>query len=467
MNLSKKYIGYWWIPSNSESKVTGTLYIDLQNDIKLETIGCLSDYSLDKFEVLLGDVLEEKTGHRTFITLVEVLRRKNTQNGLSISVYSSSKAILTDSFSYNKHFINKDNITFTSLAVNFDLVNAWLKNSPFHSSRYPQEEFILKYTSPPKITIDIDSLNINLNIEYGLRQNSTHLKHELEHKSWLVLKPDRPQSLDWYLDKVYSLQIFLSIMTGFSVSVIELTGCGNDICIEQITYKGKKEKYEIFLSSLNSSQNNYQKTPDQFLICLSCLDNNINNIVQKWFEKADILEPAVKLYFALLSTPKLHTEFKIVNYLQALEALHRLAFGGVYVSEEDYEPIYQDLIAKIPNNLDRDHRNALKNRIKYGYQFSQRKRIKELLEEVWEGCLDNFIDNKKFISKVVDIRNELTHWDKTSTYQAVAGEELFYMAERLKVLLLTHILLQLDIPREVVYKSVTTFSEFNYLKIQK
>jgi hypothetical protein len=90
------------------------------------------------------------------------------------------------------------------------------------------------------------------------------------------------------------------------------------------------------------------------------------------------------------------------------------------------------------------------------------------LEEVWEGCLDNFIDNKnQFISKVVDIRNELTHWDKTSIYQAVGGEELFYMAEKLKILLLTHILLQLDIPKEVAYKSVTTFPEFNYLKIQK
>ena len=186
------------------------------------------------------------------------------------------------------------------------------------------------------------------------------------------------------------------------------------------------------------------------------------------FEKSEILKPAIILYVATLSIDLGYSEFRLLNYAQALEALHRRVFGGKYLTDEEYEPVCQTLIDSIPESLQRSHRDSLKGRIKYGHEFSQRKRIKLLLDEVWEDCLDQFIDNKNnFIDKVINTRNYLIHYDSSSESQAVKGIEIFYIAERLKIILIVHILLQLGIPQKNVYRNIKRFADFKYLRIKR
>ena len=68
---------------------------------------------------------------------------------------------------------------------------------------------------------------------------------------------------------------------------------------------------------------------------------------------------------------------------------------------------------------------------------------------------------------MINTRNYLIHFDSTTASKAVFGTEIFYVAERLKILLITHILLQLNIPRESVFRAIKQFSLFTYLKQQK
>lgn len=200
-------------------------------------------------------------------------------------------------------------------------------------------------------------------------------------------------------------------------------------------------------------------------VTILSLGTELSVIVNNWFEKAEILDPVTTLYIATLSTGLGYAEFQLLNYAQALEALHRRVFGGKYMSDEEYELICSELTNSIPETISNDHQNSLKNKIKYGNEFSQRKRIKELLDEVWEDCLNQFIDNKKkFIGNVIDTRNYLVHYDESSASKAVFGTEIFYLAERLKVLLVTHLLIQLGIPKENVYRAVKQFNPFDYLK---
>jgi hypothetical protein len=171
---------------------------------------------------------------------------------------------------------------------------------------------------------------------------------------------------------------------------------------------------------------------------------------------------------ATLSIDLGYSEFRLLNYAQGLEALHRRVFGGKYITDDEYEPIADVLIKSIPEEVARDHRSSLEGRIKYGHEFSQRKRIKLLLDDVWTGCLDEFIEDKNtFVDKVVNTRNYLIHFDPISASKAVFGTEIFYIAERLRILLVTHILLKLDIPRENVYRAIKQFNQFTYLKWKK
>jgi hypothetical protein len=155
----------------------------------------------------------------------------------------------------------------------------------------------------------------------------------------------------------------------------------------------------------------------------------------------------------------------LLNYAQALEALHRRVVGGQYMSDEEYQSIFNTLAEKIPESINRSHKQSLTSRLKYGNEFSQRKRIKELLDQVWEGCLNQFISDKNcFIERVINTRNYLIHYDENSASNAAVGTEIFYLAEKLKILLLVHLLIQIGIPKEDVFAAIKRFDPFNYLK---
>jgi hypothetical protein len=229
---------------------------------------------------------------------------------------------------------------------------------------------------------------------------------------------------------------------------------------------------EIILGQTYRLPNNFIETfdkhPGQLLTCLNNLGIELSVVLNNWFEKNEILKPAIILYVATLSTDLGYSEFRLLNYAQALEALHRRVFGGKYLTDEEYKPVCQTLTDSIPESLERSHRESLKGRIKYGHEFSQRKRIKLLLDEVWEDCLDEFIDNKNiFIDRVINTRNYLIHYDSTSEAKAVEGTEIFYIAERLKIILIAHILLQLGLPQKNVYRDIKRFANFEHLKLKK
>ncbi|MGB5635751.1 MAG: HEPN domain-containing protein [Waterburya sp.] len=82
--------------------------------------------------------------------------------------------------------------------------------------------------------------------------------------------------------------------------------------------------------------------------------------------------------------------------------------------------------------------------------------------------MDKFIDDKNtFINKVINTRNYLIHYDSASKSKAVGESEIHYIAERLKIILIAHILMQLGIPKENVYRDIKRFANFEYLKISR
>lgn len=469
---TKRYTGYWWLPNNPSKQVSGSLCIDPRKGVELETVGSLlarevfdTRQEIFSQEVLLGVTTDGKA-----ITLIDLHNTRSSSNlnssqfDLSISIYSARLAIIG-----RRHFINKDEITFTSAAVRFSLVDEWLYRRVFSYEEKVDErgcrKVSVEYACPDSINFYINSIDAYFRTDYVFSQYPSFFKWQIVHKAFLKIAPDQPQSLDWYMEQFYSLQKLLTVMIGFPVIPLAIVGSGNDIPIgENAT---TKEEFQIYSKVYDDSQEIIEKHPNQLLLAITVpsLGTELSVIVNNWFKKAEILDPATTLYIATLSTRLRYAEFQLLNYAQALEALHRRVFGGKYMLDKEYEPICSELTNSISKTISKDHRNSLKNRIKYGNEFSQRKRIKELLDEVWENCLDQFIDDKKkFIGNVIGTRNYLVHPDESSASEAVFGTEIFYLAERLKVLLVTHLLIQLGIPKENVYRAVKQFDPFHYLK---
>ena len=474
---TKEYSGYWWFSDNPDKTVTGTLSIDKREGIELRTIGSLlPQHALfnDHIDFPSQEILLGQTVDGSCITLVEPIctsqnhRLGNAFADLSKSTHNTNLAVIG-----KRHFSSKDEILFSSAEVRFNLLDEWLCKSGF-TAREEQNQlghltkFNLEYEYPEVLEFDIDSIKAKFRVSYIFNWNRQNLKWQLGQKSFFRLSTAELKTFDWYAEKFDSLRKFLMIMTGFPISTGEIVGYGNEVFIDSRHDSKTKEKFQIYQKIPSGFLNTDHKHSTHLLMNLTLIGVELDDLLNVWFQKSEILDPAIILYTATLSIDLGYVEFRLLNYTQGLEALHRRVFGGKYMTDHEYEPIASALVESIPEEVGRDHRCSLEGRLKYGHEYSQRKRIKFLLDDVWAGCLDSFIEDKNsFVEKVVNTRNYLIHFDSSSASKAVFGTDIFYIAERLKILLVTHILLQLDIPRENVYRAIKQFNPFSYLKCRK
>lgn len=472
---TKKYEGYWWFPSDPEKKVTGSLSINQREGIELRTIGSLvprQDFFNSELDHISSEIILGQAVDGNLITLIGsncINQRRNPSSSsidLSTSTYASRIAVIGESY-----FVTRDDVIFTSADIRFSLLDEWLCRSGFKDSAETNakgnlHKFNLEYEYPEVIEFDIDSLKAKFKTNYIFHQEESHFKWYLTHKSFLSIVPEKPQSIDWYMQKFESLRRFLTVVSGFPVSITDIITYGSDFYDDKNIKT--KEQFQIYVKLPSSFIETSDKHPTELLTNLPLLGTDLATILNSWFQNIGILDPAIILYVATLSIDLGYSEFQLLNYAQALEALHRRVFGGNYMTDDEYKPIYKTVTQSIPEGIEGSHKSSLKSRIKYGNGFPQTKRLELLLEGVWEGCLSEFVDDKEtFISKVITTRNHLIHSDPSSKSKAVSGTEIFYVAERLKILLIAHILLQLNIPKENVYRAVKSFREFSYLKHQK
>ena len=140
----------------------------------------------------------------------------------------------------------------------------------------------------------------------------------------------------------------------------------------------------------------------------------------------------------------MYLQHQFLSLIQAIEAYHRRKFEGKYLSDEKYEPIYkkfEGIINKL--GIEDPFKDALKSKLKYGNEYSLIKRLRDLFEKYRE-IFDNFIDDRvAFINKVKDTRNYLTHYDKNLMENAVDGEQLYYVTQQLKIVIVICLLSEL------------------------
>ena len=143
--------------------------------------------------------------------------------------------------------------------------------------------------------------------------------------------------------------------------------------------------------------------------------------------------------------PEIYSVDKFLNLAQASEALHRMLYGGRYMEPKDYtDTVCASLLEAIDSStkefdLSEEFSSSLKNRLSYLYEFSLRKRLKELIRENKECLPEGFLNSRKlrenFVEAVVYIRNALTHLDQNTDIEAIISpQELNRLSKHLETL---------------------------------
>lgn len=119
---------------------------------------------------------------------------------------------------------------------------------------------------------------------------------------------------------------------------------------------------------------------------------------------------------------------------QAIESFHRRITEGLYVQPAEYEQIRQQMSSAIPPLINSDLRAALKKKLEHGNEFSQRKRLKELVRTLPPSLRWRADFGPTFVDDIVDTRNYYTHCLTRAPVNLLRGERLWTETRRLELL---------------------------------
>ncbi len=271
-------------------------------------------------------------------------------------------------------------------------------------------------------------------------------------KAYLKITPTETKHFEWYWGVMYDLCNLLTLLIGETTYINYVKAFGDDI---QISPDQKsKETIELYFTQkkygLDKNIHHFQ-----MILPYSRISENISDVLSLWFAKAQHLRSVYDLFFGTFYNPGLYLQFQFLSLMQAIESFHRVTKGGKYLSNEDWQPYRSTLASAISKELDSGHRESLKSRIKYGNEYSLRKRIGELLETLDESTASLLTPTDRFFTGVVvDTRNYLTHYDDELKDVALKNADLYWANQRLKILITILLLKEIGISEDLIVNSM-------------
>jgi hypothetical protein len=140
------------------------------------------------------------------------------------------------------------------------------------------------------------------------------------------------------------------------------------------------------------------------------IEDRAQQFFGSWLSKIDDLRDARTLYL-VGAYGRGYLEQKLLALTQAAEAFHRRFFPDRYLDQADFDgSVYGPLVKAIPESARGPLRQALKDRLRFGNEYSLRRRLNTLFE-VHEKVLAVLVNNpKERVDLIVDTRNEFTHF---------------------------------------------------------
>jgi hypothetical protein len=415
------------------------------------------------------------------------------------------------------HFYKEDDIRFDNIYFHFVNIEKWLRIQNINVTMTPNlsktriEELRVQYIPlPVKSLCNVEDFDLGIK-DRPLNPTSLYFAsvfgqhigevNVLEDKLFELNSPEQKE-LDKYIEIIFRIQDFLVFATGQSTNLTEvgtvfktkvkkqqikddieelikkiprndeniifkneyfsISHQSDAVLIEEETEENIPIKIYFRISRLDSVD---EFDSSKVLFYFADIEPFFSNIFLKWYRDSKKLEPVINLYLGLFYLPKRYLSEKFIILAQATEAFHRILYGGRYVEKEEYENgIYQSLIRAIDSDsniysLSSEFKDSLKQRLSYLYEFSLRKRLKELIRFNQSCFPTGFLDNKEqrnnFIGTVVFIRNKLTHLDENTDIESIIEyRELYRLSNHLEALLRGCIMKFLGVNEEVIKRRI-------------
>jgi hypothetical protein len=445
--------GKWWLPAQEDDRIDGTLTYSPADGAILELAGAfgalpglLASGSFPAPRIILGT-----TASGEYITLLNCAQKRWHTAGTYLTSSYRVEVVFVGA-----HFQSHDEIEFESLYVHYSHLDSW---AGFHYFEHTREEgaTMVSYRNPRPIVAYVgDGLAVSVDpavSEQG--EGSPPRRVILEADSRVRIRRGEPTHLDRFLRPMRLTQVFLSLGVGAAVHPVAVTG----VHLEMPDDAAIPRCVGIHWQPAVAVAAQRALFPSEMMFTLPDISDRFERFLRNWFQTAELLGPVVDLYLAALAETGIYAEHRFLTLCQALESLHRRRHGGHYLSRDEYGPAYVQLIHAIPDWIAPDHRTALEARLKYGHEYSLRKRLTDIFSAHDPVLREVFLDPPSFINKVVKTRNYFTHYDEEDEQDAATGGlELHRLASNLRTLIEVCLLSEIGFTSEELRKQLKEIS---------
>lgn len=410
--------GIWWLPNKPEKKLTGILTIDPYSFAKLEVFGAFEEITEINKQVNTFEIINGVAGFK--VTLYDCITSSNTFQapGTLISTYFVNVV-------FSGHIFEKfSDIMFYRINLELSFLSTWANFSSLRRVKAQNDvDYRVEVVRIPPIITSIGNSDLNISLVPSV-SGSINKKNDLEisltQKTFLEIESGKEIHFENFLKISEKLQQFFTLAIDRPIQILEMKGY---IQNQDDNEKKNNIVVEVFLPKQKELliKDDFVH-PSMMPFSLDAISERFSIILNKWFEKYEILSPMFNFFFAIRFNPGMNIEHKFLNLIVCIESYHRRVYGGNYLSETEYEQFVEIIKKSIPTDGDQNYLDFTENFIKsldYKNELSLRRRLKAILSKNEEITSEYIKNKRKFIDNVVNTRNYFVHLDKKLEKSAV------------------------------------------------
>lgn len=334
--------------------------------------------------------------------------------------------------------------------IEYSSISEWLGHNPFVSNT---QEGVCEIVYRPFSGLIINKIRAGIDLRVFTRrtQNESLCQSLIKWHAEMCIAAHEDVSLEQFDKLSWSLRNMLSLLIGHQISIRNINIVLGDECLP------------LSIIFHQRGRNDYKDVDhSRMLLPYGEIEKEFEDIVLKWFSRSEQSGLATDIYFGMQCAESMPLHMKYLSIVQALESYHR-SLGGGYMDQEEYRKLIEQMHCHIPEEITGDHRQSLKDRLKWGYEYSLRKRLNDLFSRIPDN-VQKWItkDRKAFIEKVKETRNYHTHYDHSSLAKRFEGIDMHIAAERLRILFVANVLCDLGLDHRTILPSLKRNREFNY-----
>ncbi|PTP10069.1 ApeA N-terminal domain 1-containing protein [Vibrio splendidus] len=421
-----KLAGYFWLPSSPNKQIPGNLSILDGGKIELEIIGLFDELPEEFNEIINIDRVVGHVEKLGYVTLDKCFYKKKNLpfQGIAKSLLHVHRAFegvgLVDGYEP----------LFSSFRFSIDGLDEWVGRSGIKVEQlYEERSANITYKQLEETSINLlNGMKLSISFSWKLPGFPVLSEAKITQRTFLRLESSDKVPLGDFISLAHKITTLVSFAVDNNVSL-------NSVYATIADDSDKKDAVRVIYQSLPYSKDKPKIEWHNMLFRFGQFGDNAELMINNWLEAYENIDPSLNLYFSTKTGVYKYLDGKFLALAQGLETYHRRTSNETLMPEDEFN----DLIGHIVGSCPDEHKKWLSGRLMHGNEINLGKRIKSIISP-FKDTIGTSRERNKFIRKIVDTRNYLTHYNEALKDSYPTGKELWLLCNKMEAIFQLHFL---------------------------